>query len=93
MQEIVVSACFGGFGVSDEAAARLRAKGMSGHEHEWSRDDPRLVAVVKEMGEAASNRYSNLRVVEVPDGVEWEISEYDGFEHVAEKHRTWYAED
>jgi hypothetical protein len=28
-------------------------------------------------------------VVEIPDGVEWEIAEYDGLEWVAEKHRTW----
>jgi hypothetical protein len=25
----------------------------------------------------------------VPDGVDWELSEYDGIEHVAEAHRTW----
>ena len=28
-------------------------------------------------------------IVEVPDGGEWELDEYDGIEHVAEKHRTW----
>jgi hypothetical protein len=30
-----------------------------------------------------------LRIVEIPDGVEWHISEYDGIEHIAENHRTW----
>lgn len=53
------------------------------------RADPLLVQVVKELGEEANGSHAKLRVVEVPDGVEWEIDEYDGNEHVAEKHRTW----
>jgi hypothetical protein len=48
-----------------------------------------LVQVVEEMGEAANGSCADLKVVEVPDGVDWEISEYDGNEHVAEKHRVW----
>ena len=54
-----------------------------------ARTDPLLVRVVEEMGPAASGRYAKLVVVEIPDGVEWEIEEYDGNEWVAEKHRTW----
>ena len=53
------------------------------------RDDPLLVQVVKEMGEKANGPCANLRVVNVPDDVEWEIAEYDGREWVSEKHRTW----
>lgn len=53
------------------------------------RTDADLVAVVEELGEKANGNCANLKVVEVPDGVEWEIEEYDGNEHVAEKHRTW----
>lgn len=53
------------------------------------RDDPILVAVVEEMGEKSWSRYSNLKVVEIPDGVNWYIEEYDGREWVAERHRTW----
>lgn len=69
------------------------------HNKKWSeqtlydrdipRDDPVLVQVVEEMGAKASGQHGDLRVVEIPDGVEWEIDEYDGSEHVAEKHRTW----
>ena len=33
--------------------------------------------------------YSELKVVEIPDDVEYDIQEYDGNEWVAEKHRTW----
>lgn len=55
----------------------------------WGRDDPDLVAVVEELGETANGVYSELKVVEVPYGVLWDINEYDGIEWVAEKHRTW----
>lgn len=55
------------------------------------RDDPALVAVVEELGsQKAGGRHANLRVVEVPDDVKWHIAEYDGLEHVAEDHRSWY---
>lgn len=53
------------------------------------RDDPVLVQVVSEMGKAASGRHAQLKIVEIPDDVQWEIDEYDGLEKVAEVHRTW----
>ena len=53
------------------------------------RDDPDLIAVVRDMGETASGSLAQLAVVEIPDNVAWEIDEYDGNEHVAEQHRTW----
>lgn len=56
---------------------------------EIPRDDPDLIAVVTEMGHAADGECAKLEVVEIPDGVEFEISEYDGNEHIAEVHRTW----
>lgn len=56
---------------------------------EIARDDPVLIQVVEELGKGADNRYSELKIVEIPDDVEWQIEEYDGLEWVAEKHRTW----
>lgn len=53
------------------------------------RDDPALVQVVEEMGEEASGRCAKLKIVKIPDGVEFTIGEYDGNEWVAETHRTW----
>ena len=55
-----------------------------------SRDDPVLIEVIEELGDAANGEHAELAIVEIPDDVEWEISEYDGSEHVAEKHRVWY---
>ena len=59
--------------------------------YDWkiSRDDPALIQAVEELGENSWSSYSELKVVEIPDDVEWEINEYDGLEWVAEKHRTW----
>jgi len=53
------------------------------------RSDPALVAVVELLGEKANGWASDLKVVEIPDDVEWFIGEYDGMEWVAEQHRTW----
>jgi hypothetical protein len=53
------------------------------------RSDPLLVQVVTELGEAAAGSCAKLEVIEIPDGVNYEIKEYDGMEHVAEVHRTW----
>jgi len=55
----------------------------------FSRTDSDLIAVIEEMGEAANGDYSILKVIEIPDDVEWQIGEYDGVEWVEEKHRRW----
>lgn len=54
-----------------------------------ARDDPALVRTVEELGEKAESKFSTLKVVDIPDDVEWTIHEYDGNEWVAEVHRTW----
>ena len=58
-------------------------------DREIERDDPVLVEIVERLGSEANGRYSDLKIVEIPDDVDWEIMEYDGMEHIAEKHRTW----
>jgi hypothetical protein len=53
------------------------------------RNDPVLVKVVEELGSKSFGFAANLKIVEVPDDVDWEVVQYDGLEHIAEKHRTW----
>jgi len=53
------------------------------------RDDPDLVKVVETLGRDADGFCAQLKVVEIPDDIEWELCEYDGNESVAEKHRVW----
>lgn len=53
------------------------------------RTDPLVIQVVEELGKEADGRFARLEVVEIPDGIDWEIDEYDGQETVHEKHRSW----
>ena len=72
-----------------ESANRLHRKHQLENRPE-NRTCPRLIQVVEELGcEAASGKLAKLAIVEIPDGVEWEIDEYDGIERIAEVHRTW----
>jgi len=53
------------------------------------RSDPNFVQAVEELGEDANTTESKLKVVEIPDDVNWTIEEYDGVEWIAEVHRNW----
>lgn len=53
------------------------------------RTDPELIEAIEKLGDSASGFCGNVQIVEVPDDVEITIEEYDGFEHIAEVHRTW----
>lgn len=59
------------------------------YDRDIDRADPALAQVVEELGAEANGMCAELAVVEVPDGTSYEISEYDGREHIAETHRTW----
>jgi len=59
------------------------------YEGNIERDDKYLVEVVEEMGDKACGKYADLKVVEIPVDAEWQIEEYDGWEHIAAKHETW----
>jgi hypothetical protein len=94
MQKIVINARHGGFGISDEAMELYKI--LVGippanlvYDFELDRDNPQLVQIVEQLGTRANTCYSSLKVVEIPDNVEWTIGEYDGCEWVAEAHRTW----
>jgi len=94
MQKIVINSDFGGFDLSEQAIDLYKV--LTGippatEIYSWkiARDDVVLVQIVEQLAEHANTRYSELKIVEIPDGVEWHISEYDGIEHIAENHRTW----
>jgi hypothetical protein len=90
---VVINRDYGGFGLSDEAETRYKAMAGITDEPWWcvdiERDDPYLVQIVREMGTEANGTYADLKIVEIPGDVDWEIGEYDGREWIAEKHRTW----
>ena len=53
------------------------------------RTDKYLLQVVDQLGEEADGDRAELKIIEIPDDVEWEIDEYDGIESVEEVHRSW----
>lgn len=91
--KIVINSKYGGFGLSETAIGLYKAKKNITDDDFYyfdvERNDPVLVEVVEKLGEDANDDYSKLKIVEIPDDVQWQIVEYDGWEHVAEKHRTW----
>lgn len=83
---------------SKVAAAELRefekegywyGYGISEGFSEYERDDPYLVEAVERLGERANGSSALLKVVEIPDEVDWYISEHAGVESVEERHRSW----
>lgn len=91
--KVVINGCFGGFGLSDAALEEYKGRrditDPDFYYYDIPRDCPVLVAMIEEQGTAINGTFSDLKVVEIPDGVNWYIAEYDGLEHVAERHRTW----
>jgi hypothetical protein len=95
--KIVINNCHGGFSLSEKAQKLFCQYSMiewKDWQEDWSyydieRNNQYLVRVVEELDNEANGRFSELKVVDIPDEVEWQIDEYDGLEWVAEKHRTW----
>lgn len=54
-------------------------------ERKKTRTDPLLIELVEKYGDGMY-----LRVIEIPDDVDWYIEFDEGCEYVAEKHRTWW---
>jgi len=90
--KVVINTCYGGFGLSEKAYKYL-GLAWDGYGYDFKGDGTRadsfLVKCVEELGEESFGQFAKLKIVEIPDDVEWQIEEYDGAEWVAEKHRTW----
>lgn len=74
-------------------------KNMCDEQHYWysdnmfcdkNRNDARLIDVVETLKEEAGREYDSLKIVEIPDNIEFYIHENDmGIESIHEKHRIW----
>lgn len=91
--KIAINKCYGGFGLSEKAYEFLGLE-WDGYGTDYcsyeKRTDPKLIECIETLGAEANKYYANIKIVEIPDDVDWEIEEYDGIEWVAEKHRTWH---
>jgi len=54
------------------------------------RCDKKLIAAIEKLGikEASGDRVT-LKIVEIPDGIQWYIHEDEGCESIHECHRSW----
>jgi hypothetical protein len=90
--EIVINRSYGGFSLSREAISMYKKlKQIKTHSKIYFNDrtDPILIQVIKELKEKANGKCAELKIVDIPDDVEWVIESDDEFETVEEKHRSW----
>jgi hypothetical protein len=79
--------------LSSQGALTNAALGIDSTDPAACRYDPRVIAAIEKIGlEEAAGRDAELLIVEIPDGIEWEIWDYDGKESIHEKHRFWPAD-
>ena len=54
------------------------------------RTNKELIKLIEEWGsEKVSGQFAKLKIIDIPDDIDWSISDYDGNEHVEEYHREW----
>ena len=88
--KIAINTCFGGFCLSEKAYEFLGLKWDSyGFKYEKNRTDPKLIECIETLGKEANGCCADLKVVEIPDDIDWEIRNYDGIESIHEVHRVW----
>ena len=92
VRKVIINACHGGFGLSKKAYDYIGLTwddyGSCCNDYEL-RDLKLLVDCIEQLGDEASGGFAELKVIEIPAAVEWEIDEYDGWEKIHEKHRVW----
>ena len=76
-------------GVYWPLAAGPREPSLNQYGHLIPRDDEKLVRVVEELQEAANGHAAKLKIVAIPDDVNWVITKTERGEQVSEAHRTW----
>lgn len=87
--KVVINNCYGGFGLSELAKQRYKELTSKELSNSIERNCPILIQVVEELGSEANSSYAELKIVEIPNDVNWYIEEYDGQKWVTEVHRTW----
>lgn len=79
-----------GYGYVDNEDLGIKGNGDYLADYHAYRADPRLIKAIEKIGlEKAEGGMARLKIVEIPDDVEWEIHDYDGCESVHEQHRSW----
>lgn len=82
--KIVINDFYGGFSLNQKAVDRLKElKNQPDFDfYTLKRNDPHLIQIVEEMGQESWGEFSELAIVEIPDGLSYTIHDYDGLETV-----------
>ena len=91
--KIAINTTWGGFGLSKAAYEFLNLP-WDGYGYDFDdeekRTDPDLIRCIETLGSAAaSGEHAEVKVVEIPDGTDFYIHNYDGIETIHEHHKSW----
>lgn len=88
--KVVINRSFGGFSLSEKACEILNCDRYDYCAYN-RRTSHELIAVIESIGtDNASGDFADLKIVEIPNDVEYDIENYDGMEKVVEVHREWF---
>ncbi|NDB56150.1 hypothetical protein EB169_10020 [archaeon] len=87
----------GTFSISQEAVEFIRKKikiksdkiTIGPYSFDNDRSNYLLIEAVNKLKKKANGINADLKIVEIPDDIEWGIHGCSGREWIAEKHRTW----
>ena len=97
MQVVINTKVGGYFALSKDAIEYIQKKikdkdqkkSVGSYAFEQDRSNSILIEVVKKLKDKANGKNTILKIVEIPDDIEWQIFAINGEEWIAEKHRTW----
>ena len=90
--KIIINKSFGGFNISKKALDLFYERIGTEITDLYVMDlraNPELISIVEELGKESYGAFSELKVIEIPDDIDYYISDYDGIESVHENHRIW----
>jgi hypothetical protein len=97
MQVVINTKQFGTFSISKKAIEYIQKKiklkkdkqSISCYAFDCDRSNPLLIEAVKKFKNEANGLYCELKIVEIPDDIEWQVFAVNGVEVIREKHRVW----
>jgi hypothetical protein len=85
-KKVIININSYGFGLSEQALNKLselkKEEIDEATQFNVARDDKDLVSVVETMGLGANDNYSKLAIVKIPHGIDYEIKNKNGNEHI-----------
>ena len=95
--QVVINTSYSNFAISRDAILLIQKKiknakaksQINAYAFDNDRSHPLLVEAVQKLGAKANGLYTTLKIVEIPDDVEWRVDAVNGKEIIREKHRVW----